>query len=394
MGEVTLEELLYFNSSLWTSQADKWLTNARELARQGAELHAAADHLARSLTGPAGQKAEKALRDRANELVKASETYIKVGQILHRGATRMNELKALAESLKKQVDSGGVSVHDDGQCTPRFTLNPFEIARRISLARSGTAGMKHILKAAAFLDRLIAEALRTRESLPPVSTSETGPIDISIEAIQAAAETNAQGGWRNCVQLASLRALAATNPKLLQDHVEWDADKGAYVVTLWDPDTGEKKNVYVDPTTLTDASRDSKDPQKLTIFDIYEQALIAEDPTHSGEILTDGFKTITGEDAQSTNSTNDVIDAVRDGKAVTAGGSTQDYTDSSVPEEKRLVPRHAYHVKEVTAEGNIILENPWGPEGSRSEGMHFPGQVELTPEEYDEWIGHSAIANT
>lgn len=394
MGEVTLSELLGFNPSLWTSQADKWEKNAKELATQAADLLAAADNLESSLTGPSGKKASAALRDKADHLEKASQGYLTVSHILSEGAEKMEDYKTKAEDLKTQLENGHVDVHNDGRCTPQLTINPIELARRISLARTGTTQLRLLLKFAAALDRRIALALKMRKVLPPVDTADTGPIDISIDAIQAAAETNAQGSWGNCVQLSSLRALAATDPELLREHVKWDATKGAYVVTLWDPDTGEQKDVYVDPTMLTDSAHDSKDPSKLTIFDIYEQALISVDPTHSGENLSDGFETITGKEADWAGSTGDVIDAVEDGKAVTAGGSKQDYKDDSIPEEKRLVPNHAYHVKEITPEGNIVLENPWGPDGGTSDGVEFPGTVELTPEEYEKWIGHSAVANT
>lgn len=394
MGEVTLSELLDFKPRLWTSQADKWEKNAKELAAQAEDLSAVAHNLESSLTGPSGKKASAALRHKAVQLRKASDVYVMVSLVLSEGARKMEEYQAKAKSLKTQLEAGHVNVHDDGLCMPQFTINPVEMARRISLARAGTAKLKLVLQLAVDLDRQIAEALKVRESLPPVDTSETGPIDISIDAIQAAAATDAQGEWGNCVQLSSLRALAKANPQWLEDHVKWDAKKGAYVVTLWDPDTGEPKNVYVDPTMLTDSERDSKDPSKLTIFDIYEQALISVDPTHSGENLSDGFETITGKEADWAGSTREVIDAVNDDKAVTAGGSKQDYKDDSIPAEKRLVPNHAYHVKEITPEGNIVLENPWGPGGGTMDGVHFPGRVELTPEEYEKWIGHSAVANS
>lgn len=317
-----------------------------------------------------------------------------VSLILSEGAGKMEEYQAKAGDLKRQLELGHVNVHEDGLCTPQFTINPIELARRASLAGAGTAKLKSILQLAVDLDRRIAEALKMRESLPPVDTAKTGPIDISIGAIQAAAATDAQGEWGNCVQLSSLRALAKANPQWLEDHVNWDAKKGAYVVNLWDPDTGEPKDVYVDPTMLTDSEHDSKDPSKLTIFDIYEQALISVDPTHSGENLSDGFETIMGKEADWAGSTGEVIDAVNDDKAVTAGGSKQDYKHASIPAEKRLVPNHAYHVKEITPDGNIVLENPWGPDGGTMDGVHFPGRVELTPEEYDKWIGHSAVANS
>lgn len=42
MGEVTLSELLDFKPRLWTSQADKWEKNAKELATQATDIHAAA----------------------------------------------------------------------------------------------------------------------------------------------------------------------------------------------------------------------------------------------------------------------------------------------------------------------------------------------------------------
>nr|WP_108870862.1 hypothetical protein [Tessaracoccus timonensis] len=394
MGEVTLSELLDFKPRLWTSQADKWEKNANELATQATDIHAAADNLESSLTGPSGKKASAALRDKADQLLKASDVYLMVSLILSEGAGKMEEHQAKAGDLKRQLELGHVDVHEDGLCTPQFTINPIELARRASLAGAGTAKLKSILQLAVDLDRRIAEALKMRESLPPVDTAKTGPIDISIGAIQAAAATDAQGEWGNCVQLSSLRALAKANPQWLEDHVNWDAKKGAYVVNLWDPDTGEPKDVYVDPTMLTDSEHDSKDPSKLTIFDIYEQALISVDPTHSGENLSDGFETIMGKEADWAGSTGEVIDAVNDDKAVTAGGSKQDYKHASIPAEKRLVPNHAYHVKEITPDGNIVLENPWGPNGGTMDGVHFPGRVELTPEEYDKWIGHSAVANS
>lgn len=395
MAEVTYSELLNFNAHLWESQADGWAGSADVLKSKSQALEQQARVVESAATGPAGKVAAKAILLQAESAMKSSIEYQKVSVTLTNGASTMDRLKENLSEIRDTAESVGVTVSDQGKCTANFTLNPIELYRRAVMRNEIAERIDFILKRATKIDAMITEALLTRTALPPVTNAETGPIDISIDAITSAGKNNAQGGWGDCTLLATLRALAETDPQLLQEKVKWDPDTQTYQVTLYDPETGKPTQVPVDPNHLVDASHDVKDPDKLTIFDIYEQALITQDPTFNGLHLDQGMRMVTGEDPTIVErgdfASKEISDALSADppKAVTTAYSSQD--PSKVPEDKRIVPNHAYHVAGKTPEGNIIVLNPWGNDGGSADGMHFPGKVELTPEEYNRWFSRTII---
>lgn len=399
MGEVTYSELRDFNSHLWTSQASGWRQSATTATNRADELDAAAAKVEQADTSAAGRVAADAIRDRAEELRTASKSYATIAEVLTIGAAQMELLQTRLAELVTSLSKLHVDVDGDGRCQPQPTNNPIEFIRRQMVAQVGDSRIDTLLQQAAALDRAISQALLAREQLPPLDHSDSGPADLSIAGIEAAAASNSQGAWGNCVQLASLRALAAADPELLQRNVRWDPDRGVYWVTLYDPETGEALDpVPVDPNQMVDASRNSKDPDKVDIFDIYEQALITVDPTHSGEWRGDGMSMITGKpteviDHRTPDSKDRVAEALTEDppRAVTTGSSSQD--PSTVSEDKRIVQGHAYHVVEVLPNGNIVVQNPWGPDGGMAGDppLQYPGRVELTPEEYDEWFYNTTV---
>ena len=47
----------------------------------------------------------------------------------------------------------------------------------------------------------------------------------------------------------------------------------------------------------------------------------------------------------------------------------------------------------LDADGNVILQNPWGPSGGIHDGKYYPGEVHLSPEEYERWFSNGAVLN-
>ncbi len=399
MGDVTYVELGGFNPNLWTSQADGWKENARKAAHQAESMRRQAEEMAGAASGPAGQAASERMRERARFLETAARGYDQVGTTLARGADQMEQHQRSMATLVDELARGNVDVDGDGNMTPRATNNPFEMINRTKLASTGEQLRDQILQRAGELDDLIAKALRARRHLPPLEHSDTGPADLSIEGIEAAGKTNAQGQWGNCTQLATLRALASVDPEVLQRNVRWDPEQGVYWVQLYDPRTGAPlEPVAVDPSQIVDASDNSYDPDKVDIFDIYEQALMTTDPTHHGDPMEYGMRRITGEDPTTIEhgpdfSPEQVEDQLEGDppRAVTVETSGRQPDD--VPDEKRLVDGHAYEVVEVKENGNIVVRNPWGPMGGvyGEPPKYCPGQVELTPEEYQQWLMNTTV---
>ena len=66
---------------------------------------------------------------------------------------------------------------------------------------------------------------------------------------------------------------------------------------------------------------------------------------------------------------------------------------ANVDPAKRVVPGHAYSVVSVDANGNVTVQNPWGPAGGYHGGKYYPGVVTLTPEEYHRWFGQGGTVH-
>lgn len=405
MGEVTLSELLNFNPDLWTSQAEGWERTSRIFNLQATQLDMTAQSVEQSQTGPSGVAAAAALRARAQMLRAIALEYATVAAVLRSGAAAMKSLQSALEQTVDTLEGAHITVAWDGSCSAKFTLDLPEWIRRRQLAKAGERICKELLRQANDLDSRIADALQQRKDLPPPKHSDTGPVDLSVAGIEAAAQAHAQGAWGNCTQLSSLRALAATDPEELAKHVQWDAAKGVYMVQLYDPETGAPlEPIAVDPNLVVDTNEDTRDPDKITIFNIYEQALITADPTHSGQALERGFRTITGEDPMMVDNgsfkSTAVIDAALESDpphAVTTATPVESEVDySKLSEDQYVVPNHAYHVVERDDDGNYVLANPWGHDSKYEleDGtvIPIPAEVTLTPEQYRELFPQTAIA--
>ena len=106
---------------------------------------------------------------------------------------------------------------------------------------------------------------------------------------------------------------------------------------------------------------------------------------------------ITGQDSDNggTLSPEEIREALdRDPPAIitTATSGAEDQPDDVDP-TKRVVDNHAYTVRGVDADGNIVLQNPWGPNGGWDGDQYYPGEVHLTPEEYERWFSGSSVAD-
>ena len=227
---------------------------------------------------------------------------------------------------------------------------------------------------------------------------------------------------------------SADGSQNLRDRVNWDPDKKAFVVTLYDK--GEPVNVDVTDYYTNGA----KDPfGKPTIMSIYERAY----GIHYGDKnLDDGgtgaetMEAISGEETHSVHTFgftwgfipwqqhqytedewNDIKNSAQSGKpttGVTTGGdfseddgivqATTDtngdlkITDADEQGTYRIAKEHVYTVVAVDDE-YVTLRNPWGhnkpadgyqpPAGDRPDGL-----IRITREEYEQHFNCTDIGST
>lgn len=262
-------------------------------------------------------------------------------------------------------------------------------------AADGTEGES----AAPVDDRKLSSPGTTEKSGPPVPVPDDVKKQITDpEAIRQKALDVKQGGMGDCFYLASLAAVAETNPEFIRDNI-WFKD-GRYHVRLYEQGFFSKpheKIVDVDPTVAQNGVRD-KDGQ-VSWMSVYEAAYAQHEGGYSqiekGGLAQDALPIITGKQT-CTDDDEPSFDQIRQefdkGNLVVADTATPQGDDhgwwdiinnDDGPVPKDTVASHQYIVRGFTSDGKIIMQNPWGPDGGYGEDHEFkPGQLVLTEDEY------------
>ncbi len=210
-----------------------------------------------------------------------------------------------------------------------------------------------------------------------------------------------QGSIGDCWLIASMAALANTNPDAITDLITANPN-GTYTVTLYDGDdavhvtvTPDIPTVDGDPLFADNAS--GGDPYELWPHLLEKAAaqyygdytdIEGDWPSKALGLFTgtdiathdDGFGFWDDMDAPSVDS---VRDTLADGGAVLVSTAHDDRND--LYENDTIVQGHAYYVYEVRDDGTVLLANPWGLDS-------YP-PIELTPQEFADSFIRYDVAN-
>lgn len=204
-----------------------------------------------------------------------------------------------------------------------------------------------------------------------------------------------QGSLADCWFVASLQAVAATNPDLIEENITDNGD-GTYDVTLYED--GEPVTYTVDATVPGEdgdpSFADNSSPSERELWPmLYEKAMAQ----HMGGEWSDmefdtperGIEAITGQEMDTENtgsgifdwneppSTGDMQDVIDDGGQVML--SSHDHVAGRpLYEDGTLATNHIYWVQ-GTEDGMVQIVNPWDPSAD---------PIELTEEEYQENFGY------
>jgi hypothetical protein len=270
-----------------------------------------------------------------------------------------------------------------------------DFLRYLTYARQQTLRAREVLMQADGRDREASTALlgMIGIDLPPTND---GPIDLTDEGILLQADLNGQDRYGDCTTLSTLIAIAHSDPGFVRRHLHWDPSTGTYQVTLYDD--GKPVTVNVDPSTLpTDGSQQAA-TNKPSWLSVYEQAIEQQfGDVHNGQFEDVPIGRITGHDVPlgPPPSADDIRHGMnQDPPAViTADTANAPAQPDDVDPAKRVVHGHTYAVRGLDSDGNVILQNPWGPTGGWTDGKYYPGEVHLTPEEYRKWFSNGAVLN-
>lgn len=409
----TVSRLKSFNEAEWFGAADSFSDQGERKARQADSLNGTADAIEEAWRDEIGAMTAARHREYANAITNSVTLYEQAAEVLRDNAPAMAALRDQLLDVITFADREDVLVLDDGSAMPRIgsMMDPTRWARQLSLARAIGALTRSILHRAGALDGMVALAL-WRIYLSDLPYFDGGPLDMSDEGIRQQVELSSQGSYGFCAFLAPLMALGEANPSLFQENMRWDPATETYLVTLHDPETGAPVEVRVDPR---DIPRDGDDLEgannsvtgEPNFLSIYEQALRQQFPEIDSTNFPQAMRIITGREVEEVRAVDTSFDEIREtveanppGAAMVATTGAADPQDvANVPEEKRVVPGHAYAVEGFTDDGQIILRNTWGPDGgmmydeATDQYLHCPGTVTLTEDEYQRWLNGTMLVD-
>lgn len=224
---------------------------------------------------------------------------------------------------------------------------------------------------------------------------EPGPLDTEVDDIDPY-DVN-QRGIGDCWALASVAAVAQTDPEFLAEHIVYDDETNEYIVTLYD-EQGNPVDVRIDNSYVERVDGDGLlgvvgDDGEPNYASIYEKALAEHFGGEYGDIwggkAEQGLEAITGRPAEtvdiaegsSNRETSDAIRAQHDAGEPVALATRHDLGDD-VP----MVGGHVYVVTDVMPNGDVVVYNPWGgnPDSSMTahEGLE-DGEVVIPRDELD-----------
>jgi calpain family cysteine protease len=211
-----------------------------------------------------------------------------------------------------------------------------------------------------------------------------------------------QGSFGDCWYLASLAAMAQTDPDYVRDGIRENGN-GTVSVRLWDAE-GNEQWVTVDRQLPTDENGNlisASDGGEALWPAYYEKAfaqVYGEDPQGTynsieGDWSGNASPHLTGQDADDiggneflwmgSSDYENVKEAYENGQAVTLSSTDFDAPDDW--EAKGYTDGHAYYVAGFTEDGNVLIGNPWG------QGDYPP--FEVTPDEFNDAFDDPAATN-
>lgn len=202
-----------------------------------------------------------------------------------------------------------------------------------------------------------------------------------------------QGSMDDCWMLAKLNALVGADPNWPQDHVR-DNGNGTVSVQFYDDD-GHPYWVTV-TDELPDNGASPEGPNSSTWAAYYEKAMAADDHGRPGsgyDSLTAGLSDssdvyMAGQDSDNLKQghwpwSDDPYDAVvkahNEGKGVVAENWANAWFSGG---DDDMHQWHVYYVKDIQADGDVVLGNPWGDE-----------DVVLSPSEFNDYMEDVSIVH-
>lgn len=395
---ITVSQLTSFDPASWNAAAEWARTRGKQSTEAQAELEAQAAKLAAAWPSWVGQLAVAAIRNQAAAQGELATSYADGATVIDDCSLDISglreEMKKLQATVAGTADLAGPDDAGVVTCTKGFSL--LEIIDWLelrALAGQHTISAREILMQATDKDRGATIALMALIGIDLPDTGD-GPIDLTDEGIVLQADLNGQDRYGDCTTLSTLIGIAHSDPDFIRRHMVWDPATGTYQVTLYRD--GKPVTVSVDPDSLpTDGSQQAA-TNKPSWLSIYEQAINQEfGDIPDGQFEDVPIERITGKDVPlgPPPSTDDIRDAMAGDPpgVVTADTANAPDQPADVDPAKRVVPGHTYCVRGLDADGNVILQNPWGPGGGWHDGKYYPGEVHLTPEEYQRWFSNGAV---
>jgi hypothetical protein len=227
----------------------------------------------------------------------------------------------------------------------------------------------------------------------PVSTEALGDYpaqpegEVTLDDDSLTSDQVYQGQVGDCWFLASLTAVAASNPEFIRQHMRRNPD-GTWTVTMFRD--GQPVEVTVSASVPPNsAGGPGGEPNWVSI---YEKAAASYFGGHYQDIDGDwpdvAFRAITGGDAVRTGELDlaQIQEHLANGPVAVASEREQTWWpfDDEV-DDSRIVPNHAYSVDRVEQhDGQMMIHvvNPWGPDGGNLDGVDKVGDLWLTEEQY------------
>ena len=410
---LTISQLQAFDASSWTTTADALKKTEGELRDTGDGLHWRGNALIQNWWDPVGQMIGHRMMLHAQKYDDEAKKIKGLPKALSDAVTKINNAKKSLNDWLNYLKPMPVTVSDDGQTTIDWSkVKDDTWSRWFTQNRADYAGRKirQALSDATQADTSAAEALATARdnTIEWPAGFDGGPLDLSPDGVRDSLFNTEQDDYGDCTLLAAITALGDVDPDWVKRNVKWNDETQTYTVSIYDRN-GNKVDIVVDPRKLPSAgAHDERGSRFPTVASIIEEAIRQTRPEEIDGDDGDGFwhheafKALTGSEGKSSWTTpptyDEVVKAVtRDPRSAVIVATYDRPLPDDWPEDKRLVQFHTYSVAGVDPDGNIVLRNPWGPDGGWTSvdgklwPVKVPGTVTLTPDEYRRAFGSGGI---
>ncbi len=398
-----ISTLTAFDPAAWDATAASLGQSAAKLRATATELRTIATMLPTVWNSRATEGAVEQLKAVALATEGIADQQKWAAQILTTAARNVAARKAEVIAAMNVTVGQPVLVADDGTVTLSPAANTLPaIARTVyeGWARHMTLTLREIL-ARADAEVTAKDAAMRALAAEAIPTPTSGPIDLDDASIRLTIDANQQDGYGDCVTLSMLSGKGRADPDWVRRHMVWDPATKRYKVTVYDPVTGKASTVSVDPTTLPARGAQAYGHGQPTWMSVMEEAYRQQNPSiidGAGAAHPDVAKMVTGQtvtrDAGSFDDIRQTLKGPPPGNVVVGtSGRTEDQPADVDPTKRTVVTAtggtHAYSVRGFDSAGNIVLQNPWGPQGGYLGGKFYPGELHLTEAEFKKWFNTS-----